>query len=413
MNIVTRAAAAERLEWDYTYETRLLTIGSIDGGVLNGDLLVLGSGDPSIVERDGVASRLFDSWADTLKAAGVRTIDGRIIGDDNAFDDDGLGAGWAWDDLDKGFATPVGALQFNENSARLTIAPGSTPGSPTDVTVAPDGTGLVIHNQVTTAAAGTTPAVESRRLPGSARLELRGSIPIDGGPASRPVSVDNPTLFFVTALRTALMAHGIDVRGPAVDVDDVTDAASRAASVPVASHRSSTLATLATTLMKASQNLYAETLLKTVGASVGTPTIKAGTATARTALLAWHVEPSGLIQVDGSGLSRYNYVTPEALVTILTHVDRDDRLRAPFEAALPVAGRDGTLANRMQGTPAEANARAKTGTLANVRALAGYVATSDGEPLVFSILANNFETDPDAVVRTIDGLVVRLARFRR
>jgi D-alanyl-D-alanine carboxypeptidase/D-alanyl-D-alanine-endopeptidase (penicillin-binding protein 4) len=120
-----------------------------------------------------------------------------------------------------------------------------------------------------------------------------------------------------------------------------------------------------------------------------------------------------MIQRDGSGLSRYDFVTPDALVTILTHVDRDEKLRGPFEASLPIAGRDGTLANRMKGTAAEGNARAKTGSMSNVRALSGYVTSADGEPLVFSILANNFETPADVINRATDAIVVRLAEFSR
>ena len=102
------------------------------------------------------------------------------------------------------------------------------------------------------------------------------------------------------------------------------------------------------------------------------------------------------IQADGSGLSRYNYATPETLVAILSHVDRDERLRGPFEAALPVAGRDRALETRMKGTPAEGNARIKTGSMANVRAMSGYVQTADGETLAFAIIANNFEAPASA-----------------
>ena len=164
--------------------------------------------------------------------------------------------------------------------------------------------------------------------------------------------------------------------------------------------------------MKASQNLYAETLLKTIGAQAGTPTTDGGRAAALSALQAWGVEPGGLIMRDGSGLSRYNYVTPQTLVTILTHIDRDDRLRGPFVAALPIAGRDGTLAGRMAGTPAAGNARAKTGLLSNARALSGYLRTAGDEPVVFSIIANNFETATSVIDHAADAIVVRLAEFR-
>ena len=116
---------------------------------------------------------------------------------------------------------------------------------------------------------------------------------------------------------------------------------------------------------------------------------------------------------DGSGLSRYDYVTAEAIATVLAHVYADARLRGPFEASLPIAGRDGSLANRMKGTAAEGNARAKTGSMSQVRGLSGYVTAADGEPLLFAILANNFETPAKVINDATDAIVVRLAAFRR
>lgn len=415
LKIVTLAAAAERLGWDYTYETRLLGADAINAGtgILQGDLLVVGSGDPSMVDGEGSAAPPFEGWAERLKSMGVRAVTGRVIGDDNAFDDDAFGFGWSWDDLPDGYAAGVSALQFNENSVRVTIAPGASVGDAAGVTVAPEGSGLVIRNLLKTTAPDTAASIETRRLPGSTRLELGGSVPLGSAPSIHTASVDNPTLFFVTALRNALIANGIDVRGPAIDIDEVKDAPSRDTGVVFVTYRSPPLATLVTRLMKMSQNLYAETLLKTMGAAAGTPTAEAGRAATRAMLEGWGVPPSGLIQVDGSGLSRYNFVTPETLVTILTLVDRDERLRAPFEAALPIAGRDGTLAGRMMGTAAEGNARAKTGAMANVRATSGYVQTADGEPLVFSIIANNFEATGDVITQTEDKIIIRLAEFRR
>ena len=174
--------------------------------------------------------------------------------------------------------------------------------------------------------------LEAHRLPGSPRLRLRGAVPLGAAPVSRDVSVDNPTQFFVNALRSTLIAHGIDVRGPAVDIDDIRDAPARPDGAPLVSHRSPPLSTLALRLMKVSQNLYAETFLKTLGAGrVRTVHRAAGRSIALAALQAWGVGPDGLILRDGSGLSRYDYVTPEALVTILTHVDRQTSLKGPFE----------------------------------------------------------------------------------
>jgi len=421
IKIATLAAAAERLGWDHTYETRVVVAGTMDAGALDGDLVVVGSGDPSIDNWDGFADRLFQDWAEQLKARGVRVVNGRIVGDDNAFDDDALGAGWAWDDLSASFAAGVSALQFNQNTVRLTILPGPAVGDPA-IVQAPPVSGLVVASVITTSTADRDPAVIIRRWPGSSRLELLGSIPIGGAPIYRNASVDNPTLYFVNTFRAALIANGIEVRGSAVDIDAIADAPPRDAAAPMLVHRSPPLSTLATTMMKLSQNLYAETMLKTPGRSAGAvdagaaeeaATFPAGRLDTVSRFEQWGIAPGELQLADGSGLSRYNLATPAALVAILTYVSGRQDLRDQFVETLPVAGRDGTLAHRMAGTAAEGNARAKTGALSNARALSGYVRTAEGEPLVFSIIANNFGTTVEPIERTADAIVIRLAEFRR
>jgi D-alanyl-D-alanine carboxypeptidase/D-alanyl-D-alanine-endopeptidase (penicillin-binding protein 4) len=412
MKIVTLAAAADRLGWDFTYETRVLAVGPIDGGTLNGDLLVVGTGDPSLDDWDGTATRLFESWADQLKVRGVSAITGRIIGDDRAFADDGLGFGWSWDDLGASFAARVSALQFNEGSAQVTIVPGTAVGDPATITVTPVTSGLVIRNIVNTADRTSMPVVDRRRLPGRGGIELRGAVPLGGRPIVQTVAVDNPTLFFVSALKAALVARGIDVAGPAIDIEDLPTVPSPN-SVPLITYRSPPLAALSATLMKLSQNQFAEALLRTLGASEGQATADGGRGVAQRILQGWGIAPAGLIQVDGSGLSRYNYVTSENLVAILSHIDRDDRLRAFYEAALPVAGADGTLALRLKGSVADGKVRAKDGSMAGVRALSGYVTTADSEPFVFSILANNFEGPPSVVMNAMDAIAIKLAEFMR
>ena len=411
LKIVTLAAAAERLGWAFTYETTLLAAGSVADGVLHGDLIIVGSGDPSLTEITGPP--VFADWAAQLKAAGISAVSGRIIGDDNAFDDEPLGMGWSWDDLPEGYAAGVGALQFNENMARVTVAPGAAVGAPSIVSIEPEAAGLVVHSDLTTGDAQSPGVVRLRRGAGSTDLEVRGSLPLGNPVATRLVSVDNPTTFFVAALRHALTAAGIEVRGQSVDIDAVADAPAREQGEAVVTHRSAPLSMLALRFMKNSQNQYGETLLRTLGALTGSPTAEGGAAVALDTLRPWGIEDADLLQRDGSGLSRYSYVTPEALVAILSHVDRDEALRGPFAASLPVAGVDGSLASRMKGTRAENNARAKTGSMSQVRSLAGYVTTVDGEPLAFAILANNFETPSDVVNGSTDAIVVRLAQFRR
>ena len=413
MKIVTLAAAAEKLGWDYRYDTTIAAAGSIEGGTLQGDLIVVGSGDPSLVATDGMADRVFADWATQLKQRGIRAISGRVIGDDNGFEEETLGFGWMWDDLPTADSAGVGALQYNEGTVRVTVSPGPAAGDSAGISLSVGSSGLAIVNAVTTSASGTATSIDTRRLPGSMTLSLSGSIALGASPSALLVSVDNPTQFFVSAFRAALIANGIDVRGPAVDIDEVIDTPATRGT-PIVSYRSAPLSTLAVRLMKISQNQYAETLLKTVGAGPGAvPSAAAGWRAAQAIVERWGVPDGALIQRDGSGLTRYDFVTPEALVTILTHVDRDPRLKDPFEASLPIAGRDGTLANRMKGTPAEGNARAKTGSMTAVRGTSGYVTSADNEPLVFVILVNSYDSPGATITAAEDAIIVRLARFRR
>jgi D-alanyl-D-alanine carboxypeptidase/D-alanyl-D-alanine-endopeptidase (penicillin-binding protein 4) len=412
MKIVTLAVAADRLGWDFAYETRLMATGPVSDGALEGDLLVVGSGDPSI-GGTGSDNGVFEAWAERLKAAGIRSVRGRIVGDDRAFDGETLGPGWAWDYLADGYAAGVGALQYAENMVWLTVNPAPEVGGPAGVSLSSAEGDLEIHSGVTTSSPGLPTSLVVRRLPGSSRLDLRGSVPLGGPPLVRSVAIDKPTLFFVNSLRATLIAQGIDVRGPAVGIGDLGPPPSFENAKLLDTHRSPPLSTLAIRMMKMSRNTYAETLLKTLGAAHGASGTPAGRDAVSMTVQSWGLAPGVLGMADGSGLSRYNLVTPAALVTILTRVDRDERLRAPFQAALPIAGRDGTLEHRMKDTVAENNVRAKTGAIANGRALSGYVKTADNEPLVFSILANNFETPPEMIERAVDAIVVRLAEFKR
>ncbi len=408
LKVVTLAAAAEKLGWDYQFETKVYVVGTVRGGALHGDLVVVGSGDPSIDDWDGNATRLFSDWATQLKAAGISTIEGRIVGDDRAFDEERIGVGWAWDDLPAGFAAGVTALQFNEGNVQLRLGPGDAVGEKAIATLSPDFSGLTLINNLVTGPAESPAVVSRRRLPGSARLELRGSLPLRGRPYSQTASVDNPTFYFVNALRVALIADGVPVTGPAVDVHDVTAPPEHDTLSPLIVYRSSPLSMLATTMMKLSQNQFAEALFKTLGGG----TSEAARVAERDALQRWGIDPAASILVDGSGLSRYDYITPEAMVSVLQHIARSDRLSAAYQATLPIAGRDGTLELRLKATAAEGRAFVKTGSMTGVRTAAGYVTTADGRMLAFAIFANNFESSSAVINAATDEIIARLASYR-
>ena len=416
MKILTLAAAVDRLGWDYAFETRLMTAAPIEGGILKGDLIVAGSGDPTIGgrEADVENGHLFDRWAEELLSAGVRTIDGRIIGNDNAFDDEGIEAGWLWDDLAFSYAAPVGALTYDSNAVELVVRPGTAAGDRADVFVRPTEGGVVPDNQVSTSPPGSDVSLNLRRGPGTSRLIARGAVPLGTPEFARTVSVDNPTDFFLTALRHTLTAHGITVTGPVLDIDMLAVAPDLSSCRVLLTHRSAPLSVLAVPMMKLSLNLYADTFLKALGASSGGPgTFQTGRREEREALQSWGIAPDDVVLSDGSGLSRYNFVTVDALVSVLQHTARDPRHGAVFEATLPVAGQDGTLENRMKGSAADGNARAKTGSMTGVRALSGYVRTRDGERLAFSVVINGTNVPAARVDEATDRAVGRLADFSR
>ena len=214
-------------------------------------------------------------------------------------------------------------------------------------------------------------------------------------------------------LRATLVAKGIRVTGGAGEFEDVYPTPPTEPVRVLLSHRSAPLSEIARVQMKVSQNQYAETLLRTLGAQSGEGTATAGDMAVREVLDAWGIPRDAYVLVDGSGLSRYNYVCAEMLVKILAHVYGDARLRDPFVATLPVGGQDGTLAHRFVGTRAAGNVRAKTGSIANVRALSGFVTSVDGETFVFSILANHFNLPQAEIDAATDRAVVMLAEFTR
>lgn len=407
--LVSVATAADAVGWDYRYATTLRATGPIEDGVLRGDLLVVGSGDPSIGGRAGDD---LSTWVEAVKAAGIHRIEGRIIGDDDLVDEPRPQLAWAWDDL--GYATGAlfGALNLAENRSTVTIAPGPSSGAPAVVTVDPRFGFRVVTNRVATGPPGSPQLLWPEQRPGDPSLTIAGSIPAAAPPALLTVAVGNPTLWFASALKSRMIRDGIDVSGDAVDIDDVVPAPSRDAATLIYTHRSRTLAEITQPLLKDSINLYAEALMRLNTAPGSFPTNDAALEGLRQRLDAWGVPTVSYQIVDGSGLSRRDAISADAVLSLLERM-ADSTGQSPFVAGLPIAGVDGSLSTRMKGTPAENNVRAKTGTMSNIRSLAGYVTTRDGERLAFVILINNFEGTGANANDALDAIAITLASFSR
>jgi D-alanyl-D-alanine carboxypeptidase/D-alanyl-D-alanine-endopeptidase (penicillin-binding protein 4) len=399
--LYTTAAALDILGPDFRFETRLNTDGTVENGVLKGNLVVVGSGDPVIGGRftDGDITAYFRSWADSLKAHGITTIEGNIIGDDDAFDEQYIGYGWQWDDLPWWYAAEMSALSFNDNCVDIRLE-GSTEGMPAVLSWEPMMTSYVTtRNESITIAAGGSIDEDYFRVQGSNNFILRSKVP-EGRVEVESLSVSNPTAFFVHVLREVLLEEGIAVRGRSIDIDELAIKPARDGQTHLFSHFSPTLAEIVYPLNKRSQNLYAEQVLRAIAVNQAPAENEpeagsAALAVERARRLTFG--PAGVdtlrIQlVDGSGLARQNLVTSTMTARLLSYMwhHDDSATREAFLESLPIGGVDGTLSGRMRGTAAEGNVRAKTGTLGSVAALSGYITTANGRTLIVSMMANHY-----------------------
>lgn len=408
MKLITGAVAVAQLGPDYRWSTTIARTGPVVNGVLRGDLVVGGRGDPSVSEtmRGSDPLAAFDPLVTALRAVGIRRIAGRVRASDaHAFPGSPHGFGWDWDDLDFDYGAGVTELLFNEGFTQVHVSGCARAGRAACVVTSPLRTAPVVHAAVTVRAAGSGPPQltwwrDSAAVPG---LTVRGSIAA-GDSTTFTAAQPDGRMTYTAAVTEALTRAGISVRGALLPTQTP---ATLLATLP-----SPTLAEVLPVMQKPSQNQIAEVLYRTLAlekTGVGIP--DSGRAVVERQLRDWGVRDDARAIRDGSGLSRHDYLTPRAIVQVL-----DAMRRAPtfalYRDALPVPGMDGTLRSRMQGLPA-GRVQAKTGTVDKARALSGYVTTADGELLLFSVIANNHSVPNREVDRVTELLVERLVNLRR
>jgi D-alanyl-D-alanine carboxypeptidase/D-alanyl-D-alanine-endopeptidase (penicillin-binding protein 4) len=409
--ILTVSAVLMRLGPDFRIKTRVLTDGQVKDGVLTGNLIVSGSGDPTNSARfhSGDPFRVFKEWSAKLKALSVHKINGDLIGDEGDFGET-LGSGWEWNDLAESFAAPVSSLQFNENMVSLEISPGSRKGDPATIRPSPIQDLVKLENGVITDAEGTSPHIEINRTDNDEGIAVHGTIPRKSAVILHTVSVRDPIRYYLRALKDTLSLEGIEAASCGLKKSKFHD--DQAATL-LWIDESPKLSEIIKPVLKISQNLYAETLVRILGSELRkSGAFPAGKEIVEDTLSGIGIEKGSFFYADGSGLSRLNLVSPDSLVRILRAMYARPEFTL-FNDALPVAGIDGTLAGRMKGTRAENNVHAKTGSLANVSCISGYMRTSDGELLAFSMMFNNFLVARDVVEALQDKALERVANFSR
>ncbi len=423
--LFTGALALDRLGPDFRIRTSCYAATRPDAnGALVGDLVIYGRGDFSMAARfnNGDYSKSLEPLVNALAAAGIKSIAGDLVGDESFFRGPPLGDGWAWDDLQYYYGAEVSALTHEDNVVDLAFKPGAKAGEPAQLAAKPATTFLNFISRVSTVATNGARGVEIYRPIGENNVFVSGSVPLGDKGVVDAVAVHQPALWFITELRDALAKRGITVAGKLRTVNWLErDAApvDWSQQTEVAFTESRPLAEMVAKMMKPSQNLYAQMLLLQVGESRRTKAEvrRATSEDAGLAELDKFLAEAGIRRdevhlQEGSGLSRTAIVTPNSLVTLLTHMARHRHAQV-FRDALPIAGVDGTLRSRLKGTAAEKNALAKTGTLGFVNTISGYVTSGAGERLVFSIMLNAYSnSDPKHSGKNeVDALVAMLAGF--
>lgn len=422
LKLYTTAAALKTLGSNYRFETKIYVNGPVqNNGTLRGDIIVVGSGDPSISGRynpDLPTTGILRQWANAIKAAGIRRVEGAIIGDDDCFDDRPRAGTWQLDYYQEWYAAESSGLAINENCWDVTLTPAKSVGEKAKLQVLLPTKYVTFRNEVVTTAPNGQPEsdldIEIQRPLDDNVVTLRGAIPADHVPYKLWGSVHNGTLWSVTLLKEELERQGIRVRGGAVDVDTLSNKEKRLrrqAWQIVYTHVSPPLWQLVAIVNKPSQNFYADQLLKTLGfVKYGQGSFEAGERVVRELLSAAGIDTTSLRMVDGSGLSRQNLVEPQMTVRLLAFMAWQPEGKVFYES-LPIAGVDGTLRKRMKGTPAEGKVHAKTGYIGRVRCLSGYTTTRDKHSVAFSMMVNNYTVDTKLANDTQDSATLLLLQF--
>ena len=409
MKLLTTATALKLLGPNYKFKTILYTdTSSLADSTITGNLYLKGFGNPALSVEN------LHSLVQTLILHGISNINGNLVCDESYMDDFYWGSGWMWDDVSSEDFASISALTVNNNCVTVVVKPGNTVGDSLIVHLNPPTQYVKIVNRgVTTDSLDTLRQkmfkVERKWRPPENTIVVEGGMPLGALEQTFVIDVLDPALYTGTLFSELLHQEGIHFNGQVLK-GSVPDTAR-----VIAEHYSPPLTMVVFNTNKVSNNLSAELLLKTLGAEVKGPP---GTATKGISVIHQFLNSIGIDSTtyelaDGSGVSRYNVITPHLIVRLLKAMHEDFGIQAEFKASLPIAGIDGTLRRRMKGSAAEGLLHAKTGTLRGVSSLSGYTATADGEVVAFSIMMEHFVGSASGIRSIQDRIGELISSFSR
>lgn len=409
MKLLTTGTALKRLGPDYKFKTLLYAdTASITDSTVFGNLYLKGFGNPDLSTNDL-------AWiAQKLKSKGIIHIKGDLICDDTYLDDLYWGSGWMWDDVSDWYWAPISALSVDDNCVEITVKPGKKVGDSLMVKLEPPTIYMKIINMGLTIDSLDTVQqkafkVQRKWRPAENTILIGGGMVTGESDRSFVIDVVEAGLYTGTLLKEIFRKEEIILDGQ-VRKGIVPDT-----NMVLVNHLSEPLSIAVYNTNKISDNLSAELLMKTVGAEIQGPP---GTAEKGISVIHQFLEEIGVDSTtyelaDGSGVSRYNVVTPDLIINLLIAMHKDFRIQAEFKTSLPIAGVDGTLQGRMKDTAAEGKLRAKTGSLRGVSALSGYTTSADNELLAFSIIMEHFVVQTSKIRKIQDKIGDLISSFSR
>jgi D-alanyl-D-alanine carboxypeptidase/D-alanyl-D-alanine-endopeptidase (penicillin-binding protein 4) len=444
--LFTTVTAMATLGPEYKSETTIETNGILEStGRLKGDLIIVGRGDPNIsgrvlpyrlkTERTTPHLRALEQLADALVGAGLKQVEGDIVGDDSLFAFERYGEGWGQDDLMWSDGAPASALTVNDNTIFLSVVPGNV-GELAKVTLDPDVQYYDIDNKVTTIAVGTGKReIGINREPGSRTLALWGTIPADDQGMGEGLAIDDPAEYATLALRDMLAKRGVTITGKqraqhkltselplyALSIDKAVVPQPQHEQQGGSTESAPSLTVVQRTVLaklesrpfgddlvvinKISQNLHAELALRAVGrARNAPPSLEGALAAEQQFLESIGISKDEFRLYDGSGMSAHNVVSPRAITKLLQWTAQQP-WADQFRSSLPLAGVDGSLEDRFRASVANGRVWGKTGTLTDVNALSGYAETMSGRKLIFAVLVNHHRLTSSGAKKAIDRVV--------
>ncbi len=411
LKVLTTATALEKLGPDFRFRTSVYANGELQSdGTLSGDVILVGRGDPNLLDLDLLEKSALTELAEKLRSLGIRHITGDVIGDDSYFEYNPHGEGWTAVDLKSAYGAPINALSINNNVFWVHVSP-TKAGQLVSASVEPRTSYFRFRNLALTGGRRARRTISVRVVRGTRTLVVSGTLPIGQG-HSQHVILDRPAEVTTTMFKEELQRQGISLGG----ISDVIHAGEMPAELRhrwrlLAEHISPPLVRAVEIINKNSQNLHAEMLLRTLGAEFRAKgTDEAGLDVVKEFIVSSGIDTRGINLRDGCGLSRENLLTPRFQTSLLMTLSSRPYYDL-FLSTLAVSGTDGTLKRRLYAEPVRGVIHAKTGTLNGVSTLSGYMTTKSGKNLVFSIFANNAATSLRRIQRTIDDICTLFVNF--